>query len=432
MTRYVGIDIGTTRTKALVYDAASRRVLHAASLATPVERRADGDERRPDDVVEATAGLTRDVLEAVGGGDIGGICVASVGEEVVLVDADGAAVGTTPTWYSVDPAVVDESPRHPEASWFKLAALARRSPALVASATSFTDLSGYVAARLIGASGGALRMDRSHASRTGFYDANDREWDVDRYAEVPGIGSLRLPELVDSGREVGVTAGDVAEAHGLRAGVPVVAGGHDHFCGAFGAGVRETGDVFISVGTSESQLVLVDRVPDVWHDRALDVGTFVDGRHAYVHVARPSGADFADAVAASGAGDDLDALYDALAHLDHQGDPLPDGVAADLRPVLDVLRSQAHKAADITRRLIQTSGTTARYVLVGGAPVAQPLWRRIRSRISPLPLTYLIESELAALGAALLAQSAVEGEAPGPDRTTHPDDPSDPIGVPTS
>jgi xylulokinase len=430
---YVGIDIGTTRTKALVYDAASRRVLHSASIATPVERRTDGDERRPDDVVRATAGLTRDVLEAVGAGEIRGVCVASVGEEVVLVDAAGSAVGPTPTWYAVDAAVMDgSSSRHPESSWFKLASLARRSPALVASATSFTDLSGYVAARLVGATAGALVMDRSHASRTGFYDAGNREWDVDRYAEVPGIGALRLPALVDSGREIGATTGDVAAAHGLPDGVRVVAGGHDHFCGAFGAGVRETGDVFISVGTSESQLVLVDGVPDVRHDRALDVGTFVDGRHAYVHVARPSGADFAEAVAASGAGGDLETLYDALAHLDREDGSSPDVVATGLRPILDVLRRQAREAADITRRLVEASGTTARHVVVGGAPVAQPLWRRIRSRISPLPLTYLIESELAALGAALLAQNAVEGVAPGPDRTTHPDEPSDPIGDPTS
>ncbi|RWZ58314.1 hypothetical protein ELQ92_14930 [Labedella populi] len=431
MTRYLGIDVGTTRTKALVYDAVSRRVLHAASTATPVERRADGDRRRPDDVLDVTASVTRAVLDVVGGEDLGGVCVASVGEEVVLVDVSGAAVGSVPTWYAVDPAVTHDSPRHPEASRFKLASLALRSPEAVASATSFTDLSGYVAARLVGAVGaGTAVMDRSHASRTDFYNAADREWDEERYAGIPGIGALGLPALADSGRAIGATAGDIATAHGLPLGVPVVAGGHDHFCGAFGAGARETGDVFISVGTSESQLVLVDEVPNGTLDAALDIGTFVDGRHAYVHVAQSSGAAFAEALAASGTEEDLDALYDALSRLDGPTDGAIVPGEADLRPILDILQSQAAAAADITRRLMQACDTTARRVLVGGAPVAQPLWRRIRARTSPLPLTFLVESELSALGAALLAQCAVEGAAPGPDRTTYPDDTSGPRGDP--
>lgn len=45
--------------------------------------------------------------------------------------------------------------------------------------------------------------------------------------------------------------------------IPVVVCGHDHVCGAFGAGVVEPGEVADSMGTAEGALIRLARAEKV-------------------------------------------------------------------------------------------------------------------------------------------------------------------------
>ncbi|MCP2032125.1 sugar (pentulose or hexulose) kinase [Okibacterium sp. HSC-33S16] len=354
--------------------------------------------------------------------------VASVGEEIVLVDATGLSTGTTPAWYTVESALSPEGPTHAEATWHKLSSIARKHPDRITASRSFTDIAGYVSSRLTGDhvtdAGGfsPLSMDRSHASRTGFYDPTTEQWDLQRFDRL-GLPRELLPTLVSSGTVIARTSGEISANHGLHPDVPIVAGGHDHFCGAFGAGVRSTGDIYISVGTSESQIVLVDYLSDELREAGIDVGTYVDARHAYLHIASASGREFDAAVRDTEFTDSIDDLYrrmEVLMDSTHlSGERRANNIDLTVRPILQLLHDQADRAADRIDRLLTLAGRSDGRVFVGGSPASQPLWRQIRRAASAVPLTFLREPELSALGAALLAQFAVEGIAPSPPAVTY-------------
>jgi len=405
MPLILGFDVGTTRSKLLVYDPDERRAVATADVGTPVLAGADGDLRDAEAVFAALVRLTEQVASAVDLGRVAAVAVASVGEEVVLVDERGLSRRPTPTWYAVDDELIDASggPAHREASWHKLFAIGARRPDDLRSATSFTDLGSYLESRVMAADRRTVFMDLSHASRTALLAPDGPHWSHDAL-DACGAGTLRPPRLLPSGTVVGTVGTSELRALGVPATAAIVAGGHDHFCGAFGAGVRRTGEAYLSVGTSESHLLLVDRVPGN-EIPGIETGYFVDASHRYVHASAPSGRRFAEILDRHSWNGGMDALYEVLTQA--AAGSAPAGSAELAGELLAELHAQARRSAQVLARLQSISGTAIRRIVVGGVPVAQPLWREIRSSAAPMPLEFVEEPELTALGVAMLAEHAV-------------------------
>ena len=72
-------------------------------------------------------------------------------------------------------------------------------------------------------------------------------------------------------------------------GVALVTGGHDHLCAAYGAGVRSTAELFLSAGTSEAHLALLDAPLGGEMAGRIDQGCFVDAGSYYAHINIHSG-----------------------------------------------------------------------------------------------------------------------------------------------
>lgn len=97
-------------------------------------------------------------------------------------------------------------------------------------------------------------MDYSIASRTMMLDVRTRTWseEILDHAKIP---LEILPKTVPSGTLAGRVTAAAAQQCGLGEGTPVFTGGHDHICGALGAGVVEPGTVLDSSGTCEEILI---------------------------------------------------------------------------------------------------------------------------------------------------------------------------------
>ncbi|KQP78091.1 hypothetical protein ASF37_05650 [Aeromicrobium sp. Leaf289] len=159
MTLYLGVDIGTTRTKVGCVDGDTGLLVAVAAAPTPVHDDALGGTRDAGALIETVQGLLDEVLDhpEVQVGRLGGLAVGSVGEEVVLLDADGAVTGPVLAWHAehgrtarrwvTDPAL---SPLDDTFSVFKLAWLARERPEELARAVTFTSLADHVALTLVG------------------------------------------------------------------------------------------------------------------------------------------------------------------------------------------------------------------------------------------------------------------------------------------
>ncbi len=427
----LGIDVGTTRTKVLAVDIERGTTLGLAAASTPTVRDVDGEAHRPADILDTVAVLLEQVVGGLETPDrVRAICVASVGEEVVLVDRERRPVGDTIVWH--DPRGTSQAatfmqgpggmlrlsqrwPPDATFSLFKLMWMQEHRGEAYAAASSWTDLGDYVLARL----GGDLVMDWSHASRAGAFDVETRTWDGDSI-DAAGV-EISFPRLVPSGTAIGTVERDLARHIGLPDDVVLVAGGHDHLCAAFGAGVRTTSELFLSAGTSEAHLALIDGPAVRQNGRyRIDQGCYVDGSSYYAHINIHSGHFFRQWRGLLYPEIEDDEMYAEI-----ESAP-PDGITFDLSDHLRlgrldgvpysadraglmraILVGLADRSADIVDQLERAGGRPYDLILVAGHPVRIPFWKSIRMAAYGRPMASVDEPESTAFGAAVLAATAV-------------------------
>lgn len=434
----LGVDIGTTRTKVLVYDAASGS-RHVVARPTPVTASAQGDLRDVDDVVAAVTDALEEALTCLTSADRGrvaGIGVTSLSEEVVLLGRGGAPLGPMPTWYNQTAGRAEAlaAGLDPSFSWAKLrwafdqlAGGGSFPGASAADVAQLTTLNGYVVDRLAGA--GRFVVDHSHASRTGFFDVRTGCWHPEAFAST-GWPESALPHLVPTGTPVGRVERGLAARWGIPETVTVTLAGHDHFCGAYGIGVRGDGELYVSAGTSEAHCLIVDRLPDGPLPPEVGVGRFVDGERFYLHRQLPSGHLYRHWRALLGletqtAEEEASAV--GAVPVGSGGALLVPGVDTDTRSWLLGLAADADSSVvlralfeglacaglAIDRELTALSGRDVTSVIAAGVPCQSPVWQELRAQLSAAPLSISAEAEAPAFGAALLAQRATTG-APAP------------------
>ncbi|MBP1154768.1 MULTISPECIES: FGGY family carbohydrate kinase [unclassified Paenibacillus] len=97
-----------------------------------------------------------------------------------------------------------------------------------------------------------LGMDLADASGTLLLDVAERRWSTDVLHRLD-LPEEWLPPLYESNVVAGHVQPDAAEANGLAAGTPVVAGGGDEACSAVGVGVVKSGIVPVALGSLSTQ-----------------------------------------------------------------------------------------------------------------------------------------------------------------------------------
>ena len=267
----VGLDVGTTNVKAVVYTRDGRAVARAmAPTATHVPRPGWAF-YRADELWAQAVGVLRAALAMVPApGRVAAVAIASMAEAGVPLDAAGEPTADTIAWY--DTRTQPQAARiadlvgadalfartglsvQPIFSLCKLLWLRQHEPAAWGRTVRWLHVSDYLAHRL----GGSQATGHSLASRTMALDLHARRWDEDILAAV-GIDPDLFAPLVPEGTAIGRVSADAARATGLPAGATIAVGGHDHLCGALAAGVVEPGMMLESLGTTDTVLLPVAR-----------------------------------------------------------------------------------------------------------------------------------------------------------------------------
>lgn len=130
-------------------------------------------------------------------------------------------------------------------SFYKLAWLAEHEPARLADAARISDVHAFLALHLAG----RFVTSTASADSTGLVDTATGAWSA-RLLELASVREAQLPELVAPGSLIGGLDARASETTGLPEGLPVIAGAGDGQCGGLGAGVTETGEAYLSLGTS--------------------------------------------------------------------------------------------------------------------------------------------------------------------------------------
>lgn len=248
------VDVGTSSTKTAVFNQ-NGRILAEASAAYPLHR--------PSPLIAeidanvwwtAVCDTIQQVMaEAqVSPGDIAGIGIDAVGWTLIPVDEainplapamiwlDRRAVAETewlnnlpqaPQLVNLNANPIDEAYITPKLVWLK-----QNRPDIFDAAHQFLDASGFITAKFTG----ELVCDFTQAYGYHFFDIRNERWDRET-AVLLGVPLEKMPRLCPTSEVVGMTTVQAANATGLRAGIPVIAGCLDAAAGALGAGVTKPG-----------------------------------------------------------------------------------------------------------------------------------------------------------------------------------------------
>lgn len=257
----IGIDVGTTSTKAVAIDAAWR-VLAEARQEYPTRFVGDnGAEQDPRHWWRAATWCVREVLRDAGvaAESVAAIGVSSQAPSLVLLDADGRPVRPASLW--MDRRGQGECAARAEAaaevlaltgnrldSYYaapKLAWLLAAEPELADTVHRVVMANGYLVYRLTG----QASIDSGHAGLSLLNDLDTGTWSP-RLARLWGVPADWLPAIVDPSTVVGTVTAEAAAETGLTAGIPVVAGLVDGAAASLEAGVVRHGDVCEMTGQS--------------------------------------------------------------------------------------------------------------------------------------------------------------------------------------
>jgi sugar (pentulose or hexulose) kinase len=256
----VGIDVGSTRVKALVVDLAGQE-LSVGHAETPWRFTSSGAEAAPEDLYAATLAATATALAAAPAGPVTGVGVTGMAEALALLGARGEAVAPAIAWYDArgaqEQAELEDQfgaarftgltglPTSTTASIVKLHWILRHVPG-AAAARCALSVPEYVAHRL----GGNRAAEWSLASRTGLFDVGRANWSTE-LLEWAALPEGLFPEALPAGSLLGRVADPPAGLERLT-GAAIALGGHDHICASLGAGVVTPREILNSCGTAEA------------------------------------------------------------------------------------------------------------------------------------------------------------------------------------
>jgi sugar (pentulose or hexulose) kinase len=264
----LGLDVGTTATKALLLDRSGDEVASAScgyGLITPQ----DGwVEQEPEELWRGVVTACRSVQARAGisgrAGDPGRIVaigLSSQGGTTIPVGASGLPIHNAFSW--MDQRAHEQGRRMREqvgaefvyrtTGWrlgsglpLQHIAWLREHRAEVFSATrQFLFVNDFVTQRLTG----RQCTNPSDAGITQLLNLDTGDWDR-RLLELAGVRLEQLSPVRPSGYPVGRLTVEASAATGLPQDALVVNGAHDQYCAAVGAGVMLPGQVLLSCGTA--------------------------------------------------------------------------------------------------------------------------------------------------------------------------------------
>ncbi len=450
MKYWLGLDIGTGGSRALLVDADGRVV---DGMTAPHEEmqmpRPLWAEQHPENWWEAVQQAIRGVLaeSGIAGDDIGAVGLSGQMHGLVLLDADHEVIRPALIWCdqrsqaqvdwinaTAGPEMVLEQTANPVLTGFtapKLLWVRDNDPASYERARQVLLPKDYIRFRLTGEFAG----DVSDASGTALFDVVHRRW-ADTLIEKLGIDRGLLPPVVESPEMTGRVSERVAKTTGLKAGTPVVGGAGDQAAGAVGNGIVEPGLVSATIGTSGVVFSHLDQVaydpqgrvhtfchavPGKWHMMGVTQAAGLSLQWLrnqlapdVVEESRRRGVDPYELLTAEAAEipPGSEGLFwlpylmgERTPHLDAQARGGWIGLTAGHRRahlIRSVLEGVSYSLKDCLS-IVESLGVDIELVRASGGGARSPLWRELLAQIFNCTITTLQTQEGSAYGAALLA-----------------------------
>jgi xylulokinase len=442
MTYLIGVDIGTSGTKAVLCDQHGHLLTSATAeypLHTPHPL---WNEQHPEDWWNATKQVLHEVITTAGvaANQIAGLGLTGQMHGSVFLDVEGNVIRPALLWNDqrtaaecreiaerVGPERLIQITGNPALTGFqapKLLWLRNHEPANYATVRHVLLPKDFIRLRLTG----VAATDASDAAGTLLLDLATRTYSPE-VLQALDIPAEWLPRVYEGPDVTGALLPGVATELGLPAGLPIIAGGGDNAAAAIGTGVVEAGLISSSIGTSgvifaHSDTIAIDpqgrlhafchSVPNAYHLMAVTLaagGAFRWLRDALRPVAANLGyaelTTLANSVPIGAEG----LLF--LPYLNGERTPHLDPFARGGFIGLTARHTVAHMARAVMEgvvfamrdglEIMRELGVPINDIRATGGGASSPLWLELQANIYGVTVSTLATEAGASYGAALLA-----------------------------
>jgi xylulokinase len=442
----LGIDIGTSATKAILYDLDGKEITSASQsypLSTPQPGWVEQD---TEEVWQALILVLKTIVDQSNGCRVLSLAIAAQAGSIIPTDLKGDPVYPMITWldnrsqeltrqWQADGTAATIRRLSgwqpffglplPSIGWLK-----QELPEIHSAAKRFLGPADFFVHRLTG----NFATDLSASSEMLLVDIKTGEWSEELCA-IGGVDARNQAAIDWAGRKVGEVTFEASRLTGLPVGTPVIAGGNDQPCAGLGMGMTTPGKVMLSTGTAWVIMSVVDAdsteaIPE-WVNLYFHAvpgkrlgGQLVGGfgatvdwwiRQIYQQTGEPGSQDpgplydeLNKAVQSSPPGS-KGLLFFPLSGPSQIVGAVPGGGFSGMELV--------HTRSDMSRAVLEGCAFEVRWALdelrASGIPVNElwlagganrsPVWPQILADITGIPLTIAGDTDWAALGGAALA-----------------------------
>ncbi len=263
MNHYIGIDIGTSGCKAVIFNEDGRQISIAYREYNIISKYPGWAELDTDEVIRKCFEVIRESASQVEPGSIRGLGISSQGEAFTLIDKEGNALCNalvssdirandligpwTEKFGEVKLYHITGHTPHPMFSLFKLLWIKENMRDIWAKSERILCFEDLLQFRL-GVKNPSMGWPL--AGRTMLFDVINHNWN-DEILDQAGIRKEQLSNPLQSGSVAGYVKNEIANELNLSENTFVVTGGHDQPCAALGAGAIEPGIAVYTSGTVE-------------------------------------------------------------------------------------------------------------------------------------------------------------------------------------
>jgi len=258
MNCVLGIDVGTSGTKALLLND-SGKTIGQGYKEYRLYSEGNRIEQNPDDWWDACIAAVKQAVSKENAAGVRAISLSTQGATMAALDTRGKPIGRALTWMDTRAqkeadkleSIMGKDEVYRICGW-------RSGPSFDApkilwmknndeykEAKLYLSTIEYINLKLTG----RVAIDPTNAAIRQLYNVSTGGWD-ERILNAVGVSPGELPEILKTGALVGVLTDEAAVTLGLDKSVRVYNGAHDQYCASLGCGAVNDGDMFLSTGTT--------------------------------------------------------------------------------------------------------------------------------------------------------------------------------------
>lgn len=257
----MGVDIGTSSTKAVLFNEQGEVIHREAIHYNLVTDETGKAEESPTEIFEAVITSIRHVMSKINKADLRGISFSSAMHSLIAAKSNGELLTECITWadgrssealenvkrdnYLFQLYEATGTPIHPMSPFAKICWLKETEPELFNCTEKFIDIKAYILYRFFG----VWVMDESLASGTGLYNILEHDWEFEAM-EIVKLTPDFFPKVVPETYQLRGMKAKYVEFMGIPDDVPLIVGGSDGALANIGIQATGRNDVTITVGTS--------------------------------------------------------------------------------------------------------------------------------------------------------------------------------------